>query len=82
LVIVATMKPFPCLYLWALLFTNIGSSAWTNKAGSNVLFIAVDDLRPELDAYESKVKTPNKDQLASSGMLFQRAYCQQAACGA
>ena len=48
----------------------------------NVLFIAIDDLRPELGSYGSKVKTPHMDRLASSGTLFRRAYCQQAVCGA
>ena len=50
--------------------------------GPNVLFIAIDDLRPELSAYGSIVKTPQMDKLAKSGMLFQKAYCQQAVCGA
>lgn len=27
------------------------------------------------------MKTPNIDQLASSGMVFRRAYCQIASCG-
>ena len=48
----------------------------------NLLFLAVDDLRPELGAYGSKFKTPNMDRLASRGTLFERAYCQQAVCGA
>lgn len=48
----------------------------------NVLFIAVDDLRPELGAYGvSGVHTPNIDQLAEDGLLFNRAYCQEAVCG-
>lgn len=47
----------------------------------NVLFIAVDDMRCELGCYGAgHVKTPNIDQLARSGVLFRRAYCQQAVC--
>jgi len=47
----------------------------------NVLFIAVDDLRPELGCYGSPVAiTPNLDRLATDGLLFKRAYCQEAIC--
>ncbi|HET6453987.1 MAG TPA: sulfatase [Armatimonadota bacterium] len=47
----------------------------------NVLFIAVDDLRPELGCYGVPViKTPNIDRLAAQGTLFRHAYCQQAVC--
>ena len=47
----------------------------------NVLFIAVDDLRPHLGCYgHSGVLTPNMDRLASRGMVFERAYCQQSIC--
>ncbi|MDA7537035.1 sulfatase, partial [bacterium] len=47
----------------------------------NVLFIAIDDLRPELGCYGSKLAvTPHIDKLATRGRLFQRAYCQQAIC--
>ncbi|RKR14348.1 arylsulfatase A-like enzyme [Maribacter vaceletii] len=48
----------------------------------NILFIAIDDLRPELGCYESEIaKSPNLDKLASQGLLFNNAYCQQAICG-
>jgi len=47
----------------------------------NILFIAIDDLRPELGCYGSEaVISPNLDELASSGLRFDRAYCQQAIC--
>jgi iduronate 2-sulfatase len=48
----------------------------------NVLFIAVDDLRPELGCYGNPViQTPNIDRLASNGVVFNRAYVQQPICG-
>ncbi len=48
----------------------------------NVLFIAVDDLRPELGCFGARALTPNIDRLAASGLQFDRAYCNQAVCGA
>ncbi|MEI7906403.1 MAG: sulfatase-like hydrolase/transferase, partial [Bacteroidota bacterium] len=48
----------------------------------NVLFIAVDDLKPVLGCYGDKlVKTPNIDRLAMRGTIFTQSYCQQAVCG-
>lgn len=47
----------------------------------NILFIAVDDLRPELGCYgNTQIKSPNIDKLASQGLVFNRTYCQQAIC--
>lgn len=47
----------------------------------NVLFIAVDDLRPAIGCYGDPLAvTPHLDQLAREGMLFERAYCQVAVC--
>ena len=47
----------------------------------DVLFIAVDDLRPDLSFYgETIAKTPNLDALAAKSMIFERAYCQVATC--
>ena len=56
-----------------------GSARAANKR--NVLFISVDDLRPELNCYgASHIHSPNIDRLASRGTLFNRAYCQLAVC--
>ncbi len=47
----------------------------------NVLFIAVDDLRPQLGCYgNTRMISPNIDRLASEGILFERAYCQEPIC--
>ncbi len=57
--------------------------AFTSNAADkpNILFIAIDDLRPELGCYGSEaVLSPNLDQLASKGLRFDRAYCQEAIC--
>ncbi|MDF1746508.1 MAG: sulfatase-like hydrolase/transferase, partial [Gimesia sp.] len=60
------------------------STAMASENGSvkpNILFIAVDDLRPELGCYGVKeIRTPNIDALAVSGVTFNRAYCQLAVC--
>jgi len=47
----------------------------------NVLFICVDDLRPELGCYGCPhVLSPNIDWLAGMGCMFERHYCQVALC--
>lgn len=71
------------LVISALLFTSRREVTADEAASSrpNVLFIAVDDLRPELGCYgEPAVHSPNIDALAKSGVVFERAYCQLAVC--
>jgi iduronate 2-sulfatase len=51
-------------------------------ADPNVLFIIVDDLRPELGCYGADVvQTPHMDRLAERGVRFERAYCNAPVCG-
>lgn len=64
-----------------------GALAVVSSAGAqeperrNVLLILVDDLRPEINAYGSaRAITPNIDDLAAQGLLFERAYTQVAVC--
>ena len=52
------------------------------KTKPNILFIAVDDLKPILGCYgNTLVKTPNIDRLAKMATVFNSNYCQQAVCG-
>jgi arylsulfatase A-like enzyme len=49
----------------------------------NILFIAIDDLRPQLHCYGcEEMKTPSIDRLAQEGRLFTRHYVQVPTCGA
>jgi arylsulfatase A-like enzyme len=58
------------------------SFAQEQKKKPNVLFIAIDDLKPILGCYGDKqIKTPNIDRLAKMGTVFLSNYCQQAVCG-
>jgi len=66
--------------LLLLLLTSIIAGG-AEAARPNILFIAIDDLRPELGCYGSTIaKSPHLDKLATEGLLFKRAYCQQSIC--
>lgn len=59
---------------------EIKTAAVTKKY--NVLFIAVDDLKPDIGSFGfAETKTPNIDKLSQSSTVFTKAYCQQAVCG-
>jgi iduronate 2-sulfatase len=79
-----TMKQF--LKTTAVIATALASLTSVSQADDvrpNILFIAIDDLRPELGCYgNSWIKSPNIDKLAAEGTLFSRAYCQVPVCGA
>ncbi|MCF1420506.1 sulfatase [Mangrovimonas futianensis] len=52
------------------------------KNQKNILFIAVDDLKPLLSNYgQEEMVTPNFDRLADMGITFTNAHVQYAVCG-
>jgi arylsulfatase A-like enzyme len=52
-----------------------------DSARMNVLFIAVDDLKPTLGCYGDAIaRTPHMDAIAARGTVFSSNYCQQAVC--
>ena len=54
----------------------------TVKKKPNVLFIAIDDLKPILGCYGNDFAlTPTIDQFASQGTVFRNAHCQFPVCG-
>ena len=49
----------------------------------NILFVSVDDLRPELGCYGSHIaRTPHFDAFAKDAFVFERAVCAVPVCGA
>ena len=69
------------MFLGLIVFCCLGFTRHSFAQKPNVLFVAIDDLRPELGCYGSEIAvTPNLDSLAKGGLLFNRAYCQQAIC--
>jgi arylsulfatase A-like enzyme len=72
----------PIMKVITLVIALLLTAFHVNAEKPNILFIAVDDLRPELNCYGARSITPNIDRLAATGLRFDRAYCQQAVCGA
>ena len=64
-------------------FPSLAGNPKDKLAKPNILFIAVDDLKPNVGPYGDKLaKTPGMDRLAKEGIVFTRSYCQQAICAA
>lgn len=71
-------------FLILLSLVSLSGKGISKKAERpNILFLAIDDLRPDLGIYgNSIVQTPNIDRLASQGMYFTQHYVQVPTCGA
>ena len=79
----ATLKPFAALCaLTVATFTSFTDCAAAPAAKPNVLFIIADDASAHFgQAYHCDwVKTPNIDQLAKVGLVFDRAYTPTSKC--
>lgn len=78
------MSRSTCTWLSLASLCLLAGTTFTQTAQAaprwNVLFLMADDLRCELGCYGSAAASPNIDGLAKEGLLFTRAYCQQAVC--
>ncbi|WP_190302383.1 sulfatase [Sphingobacterium litopenaei] len=83
------MRPIAFISFFIFIFLQIppifGQQKKASKSQSkpmNVLFIATDDMRADLQVYGHELaKTPNLDKFAKEGVMFERAYCQYPLCG-
>ena len=79
------MAPRPAAAPLGLLLLAALTSAAAAAPKLNLLYFIVDDLRPELEAYGVPAAltagSPNIAALAKEGLVFERAYAQQAVCG-
>ena len=65
------------------IFGVAATHAYASAKPLNVLFITIDDLRPELATYKADgILTPHIDRLAAKGLQFNAAYCQYPVCNA
>ena len=65
---------------WALILAM--PAAVHPQTPSNVLFLVVDDLRPELPSYgRTQIHAPSMERLAEQGLVFHNAYVNAPVCG-
>ena len=82
-----TMNRVCAAILWALALAMPSAmhaqQSLPAQSPHNVLFLIIDDLRPELPAYGSThVHAPNIERLAQQGLVFHNAYANVPVCGA
>ena len=70
-----------CVIMVSVVLSNCSSEDQKGYQKVNILFIAVDDLRPALGCYGDPLAiTPNIDRLSKQGVVFGRAYTQAPSC--
>ncbi|MGJ8641007.1 MAG: sulfatase [Opitutaceae bacterium] len=68
--------------LWMGLSGLLFGAIHADERRPNVLFISIDDMRPQTGAYGCDyMHTPSLDQFAAEGRLFKRHYVQVPTCG-
>ncbi len=74
-----------CFFIVIIVF-GVGASGKAQRSVDpspkyNILFIAVDDLKPLINSFGAKqMHTPHIDALAARSTIFKANYCQQAVC--
>jgi arylsulfatase A-like enzyme len=70
------------IILGVIILTSLNNNSDVQKK-PNIIFIAVDDLRPQLNCYgKSQIISPNIDYLASNSYTYENAVCNFPVCGA
>lgn len=67
--------------LFFLCFSWMACTPTKTEKPPNILFIAIDDLRPELGCYGSNVFSPRLDKIAAEGTVFTNHFTQVPTCG-
>jgi iduronate 2-sulfatase len=70
-------------FFWVTVwFATLPQAKAQHKKPLNVIFICIDDLRPELKCFGADyIKSPNIDRLASQGISFLNHYVNAPSCG-
>ena len=69
------------ILVMGLNLNSIAKSSSEERKHLNILFIFMEDMGLQIPAYgDATAPTPGIDKLASSGVLFENAYCVQATC--
>ncbi|MBR9777221.1 MAG: sulfatase [Cytophagales bacterium] len=78
-----TPKLFPAICCAIICFLQSYGLEAQEKKPYNILFFAIDDLRPELGVYGNNIiHTPNLDAIGKNGTVFENHYVQIPTCGA